>query len=213
MAYRHGLQNFSKGVLSKELWGRSDIAPYNAGVRQGTNVIILKYGGLQKRPGTRLVYEVTDGAKRLIPFEGAYEASYALVMGQASMRLAALGGMVIEEKLTVEAVTLTNPVKITATDHGFEDGDEVYFSEVEGADWLNGLIFLVNVLNDNEFTIPMSGVGLDALTGDNGGVIRAGTPPPAPAPPVVPSPAPAPTPPVIGGSGGWWDRYQEWIEP
>ena len=56
MAYRAGLHNFSKGVLSPELHGRVDVAAYNAGIRQGTNVIILKYGGLQKRPGTRFVY-------------------------------------------------------------------------------------------------------------------------------------------------------------
>jgi hypothetical protein len=130
VSYRHGLHNFSKGVLSKELWGRSDIAPYTAGIRQGVNVVIQKYGGLAKRPGTRFVYEITDENKqaRLLPFEGAYEASYALVLGHGVMRVAALGGMVVEEKLKIEAITAGNPARLTVSYHGLSTGDEVFFS-------------------------------------------------------------------------------------
>jgi hypothetical protein len=202
VAFRAGQHNFSKGVLSKELWGRSDIVPYTAAVRQGINVLILKYGGLTKRPGSRFVYEIKDGAKRLIPFEGAYEASYAMLMGQASMRLGALGGMVIETKLTVEAVTLASPVQITAHYHGFSTGDEVFFQDVVGADWLNGRILTVTSTGTHTFTVPIDGTGLGALTGDTGGIIRGAPPSPPPSPPPVPPPPPPPPPPVIGGGNG-----------
>jgi hypothetical protein len=202
VAFRLGQQNFSKGVLSKALWGRSDIAPYSAGVRQGTNVVILKYGGLQKRPGSFFVYEVKDGTpKRLIPFEGAYEASYALLLGQATQRQASGGGMVVETALTVEEVTLTNPVRIKASFHGYTTGDEVFFTGLTGPDQLNGRILSVTVLDADHFTVPVDGTGFGALTADSGGTIRTGAPPAPPAPPVVPAPAPDPVPPPIGGGG------------
>lgn len=201
MPFRAAQPNFSKGILTKELWGRADIAPYSAGVRQGLNAIILKYGGLTKRPGTRLVYEIRDGAdKRLIPFEGAFGASYAMLMGQATMRLAASGGMVIEDKLTVEGVTLDDPVQVTVSYHGFSDGDEVFFSGVEGAEWLNGRIEVVTVIDEHNFTVPVNGTLYDEeFTGDTGGALpRTGAPDPAPTPPTVPPEAPEledPTPP------------------
>jgi hypothetical protein len=201
MAYRQPLNNFSKGVLTKELWGRSDIVPYNAAVRQGTNVVILKYGGLQKRMGTRFVYEILDGKKRLLPFEGAYEASYALLMGQASLRLAALGGMVIEEQLTIETLSLTNPVQIRASYHGYSTGDEVFLIGLLGTTDLNGLVFPVTVIDQHHFTIPIDGTNLDPLTGDTGGTVRSGAPPPPPPPPEVPPPVEPVDPPLIGGGG------------
>jgi len=203
VTFRAGQHNFSKGVLSKELWGRSDIVPYSAGVRQGKNVVILKYGGLTKRPGTRFVYEIKGGDTKLFPFEGAFEASYAMLLGQASMRLAARGGMVVEEQLTVEQVSLTNPVEITMSHHGHSTGDEVFFAGVEGAAWLNGLVLPVIVTGDHTFTVPIDGTNLAALTGDTGGIIRSVPPAPPAEPPPVPPPAPPPEEPGIGG--GWGD--------
>lgn len=202
VGFRVGLHNFSKGILSKELWGRSDIAPYSAGVRQADNVRILKYGGLSKRPGSRLVYEIKDGPQRMIPFEGAYDASYAMLFGQASMRLAALGGMVIEQALTVEAATNANPVVVNASYHGFVTGDEVFFTGVLGMTELNGRTLPVTVIDENRFSVPVDGTGFGAFVGDTGGVIREAEPAPAPTPPPVPPPAPPPPPPPIGGGGG-----------
>ena len=199
---RVGQHNFSRGVLSKELWGRTDIAPYNAAVRQGKNVLILKYGGLTKRPGTRLVYEITDGAKRLMPFEGAYEASYALLFGQGNMRLGALGGMVLEQALTVEAVSTANPAVITAAFHGLATGDEVFFSGVAGAVGLNGRILVATVINDNQFSVPVDGASLGTFTGDAGGTTRTTEPTPPPPPIDVPDPVPPAEPPPVGGGGG-----------
>lgn len=58
MALRIGQSNFSKGVISDELVARIDVAAYASGLKRAENVIILKYGGVTKRPGTRLVAEV-----------------------------------------------------------------------------------------------------------------------------------------------------------
>lgn len=200
---RIGQHNFSRGILSKELWGRIDVASYPAGVRQARNVVILKFGGMSKRPGSRMVYEIKgDEPRRLIPFEGAYEASYALVMGQASMQVAALGGMVIEERLTVEAATNTDPVTIIASFHGFANGEEVFFADIEGMVELNGKMLPVTVTGPHSFTVPLDGTSFGVFTGDAGGIIRTEVPPPPPPPPSVPEPVPPPPPPPVGG-GGW----------
>lgn len=168
MSFRAGLHNFSKGILSKELWGRVDIAPYSAGVRQATNVLILKYGGLTKRPGTHMVYEVTDGDQRLLPFEGAYGASYVLVMGEEAMRLAATGGMVTEAAKSVSAATNASPVQITVADHGYATGDEIFFTGSTGMAEINGRILPVTVLNDDAFTVPVDGAAWGAFAGADG---------------------------------------------
>lgn len=211
---RIGQHNFSKGVLSKELWGRQDIAPYSAGIRQGKNVLILKYGGLTKRPGTRLVYEIKDGPQRLIPFEGAYEASYAMLFGQATMRLGVSGGMMIEDRLVIEGATNTNPVAITASHHGYATGDEVFFQQVKGMTELNGLTLKVTVTGESSFTVPVDGTGFGVFAGegDAEAVVRSAPPPPPPPPPPVPEPVPAPPPPPVGGGGGGGGGGGRWFE-
>ncbi|HKY80279.1 MAG TPA: hypothetical protein VJM09_02265 [Sphingobium sp.] len=168
MSFRAGLHNFSKGILSKELWGRVDIAPYSAGVRQALNVLIMKYGGLTKRPGTHMVYEVRDGDKRLLPFEGAYGASYALLMGEETMRPAALGGMVPEASKAVTAGTGANPVALTVAAHGYVTGDEVFVSGSAGMAVLNGRILPVTVTGANSFTLPIDTSSLAPIDGTDG---------------------------------------------
>jgi hypothetical protein len=58
MAMRTGQPNFSKGEISEDLLARVDVAAYQVGLRRARNVTILKYGGVTKRPGTRLVAQV-----------------------------------------------------------------------------------------------------------------------------------------------------------
>ena len=40
--FRAGQPNFSRGVLAEHLHGRFDVDAYNAGLKEGTTVIILK---------------------------------------------------------------------------------------------------------------------------------------------------------------------------
>lgn len=209
MSFRAGLHNFSKGVLSPELWGRVDIATYNAAVRQAKNVVVLKYGGLQKRPGTRLVYEITDGPKRLLPFEYSIDFTYALLMGQGTMRPATNGGMVLEEGLLVTAITKEAQAKITAAYHGYEVGDEVYFLSIDGMLEINGRFgTVVAVQDENNFTVNINSTGFGAFSGSGGGVERVGAPPAPPPPPPVPPPvSPEPEPDVGGGDIPYWKQY------
>jgi hypothetical protein len=205
MAFRTGQPNFSKGEISEDLIARVDVAAYQVGLRRARNVTILKYGGVTKRPGTRLVAEVHDASQpvRLVPFQFSLEQTYALEMGQGYMRPAALGGLVIEEKITITSVAFGATTTIEAAYHEYVAGDQVYFDGVEGAVELNGKIARVlSVADSSHFVVDIDSTGFTAFTADTGGVVRPGPPPPPPPPPPVPPPPPPPPPPPVGGGGG-----------
>lgn len=204
MPNRIGQHNFSKGEIAEELVARIDVAAYSTALRRAENVIILKYGGVTKRPGTRLVAEVyADEGVRLMPFQFSLQQTYALEMGQGYMRPAANGGLVLEELLTVTGVTLGSTTIIEAAYHAYDVGDQVYFDGVEGTTELNGRIGRVLSAPDGDhFEVDINSTNFTPFTGDDGGITRSGTPPPPPPPPPVPPPSPTPTPPPTGGGGG-----------
>ncbi|QNQ08292.1 ubiquitin-activating E1 FCCH domain-containing protein [Sphingomonas alpina] len=284
MAMRTGQPNFSKGEISEDLLARVDVAAYQVGLRRARNVTILKYGGVTKRPGTRLVAQVyadtsearftgsimgavltvaADGdvtsgglavgqtitgtgiatgtiitgygtgngkagtyivspaqtpavgptsifatmpaAVRLFPFQFSLTQTYALEMGQGYMRPAANGGLVIEEKLTIKAITLGTTTVIEADYHSYAVGDQVYFSGIESMTELNGRVARVLAVALHSFTIDVDSTGFTPFVpnSDTGGTTRVSPPAPPPPPPAVPPPSPPPPPPDVGGGGGF----------
>lgn len=211
--FRVGLNNFSKGEIGPQLYGRVDVAAYNAAVRKARNVVILKYGGLQRRMGTRVVYEIRepalgwddpDSEARLFPFEFSIEQTYALLFTQASMRPLALGGAVLEEELAIENISNEAEAKVTVSFHDYAEGDEWFASGIAGeiGDLLNGRVWLITEIVDaDNFRINANTVGLDAFTTAEGGVTRVVEPDPPPPPPPVPPPYVPPPPPPIAPPG------------
>lgn len=202
--FRVSLPNMSKGEIAPELQSRTDVTAYTAGVRKARNVIVKKYGGLSKRPGTRFVTEVADPTQpvRLLPFLYSIEQSYALEMGQGYMRPLALGGVVLEDRLTITAIDRGSLTTVSAALHGYSVGDGVFFAGIEGMTQLNGRqAKVVGVNGTGKFVVDVDSSDFDPFVADTGGITR--TEPPAPVvPPVVPPPTPDPEPPVTGGGGG-----------
>lgn len=217
---RAGLFNFSKGELGEKLHGRVDVAAYSAAARLARNVTVLKYGGLARRMGTRLAYElrepdsgdpdvsgwdIPEATAKLVPFEFSIEQTYALLMTQAEMRPLAFGGAVLEDHLEILAITAAANAVITANFHAYSVGDEVFLTGIDGAmgDYLNGRAWLVTAVpNGNQFAIDANTTGL-VFTGATGGTTRVGAPPAPPAPPVVPPPYAPPPPPEVIPPGNW----------
>lgn len=204
--FRSGLFNFSKGELAPALYGRVDVAAYSAALRRAENVVVLKYGGVTRRMGTHFVYEIKppaggwdspDAGERLIPFEYSIEQTYMLLFTQAKMRPAALGGMVLEKKLSISNITRTNPVIVTAENHGYQTGDEVFFDGIQGMTEINGRSGTVTRLDEDRFSVGISGSDFGEFTGDTGGTPNPDPPPPPPPPPVVPPPIVPPDPPDV----------------
>jgi hypothetical protein len=197
-----GQVNFSKGELSKDLFARVDVSSYAAGLKRAENVVIMKRGGLRNRMGTRLVAEL-PGPGRLLPFEFSTDQAYALAMTQGKMQPLALGGAVLEEELEITAVTNANPAQVTIPYHGYETGDEWFAVNVEGMAEINGRVFTITVIDDDNFTIGVSSIGWGVFTDSGGGALRVAPPDPPPTPPVVPPPVEPPAPPPVGGGGGF----------
>lgn len=203
-------RNFTRGIFSPVVHARRDVDAWHAGARQLKNVTLLKHGGVRKRPGTWFVYKLpeNDNETRLLPFTYSPGQSYALLMGQASMKPLALGGVVVSEGFGITAISQTSPGVVTAPYHGLESGAEVHLTGIEGMTELNGRVFTVTVLGDDDFSIGIDTTGYGAFTGDDG-TVRVAPPPPPPAAPVVPPETPAPAAPVYvpGGAG---NRDNEW---
>lgn len=134
MAYRDAQQNFAKGELAPDLLGRFDVPAYKSGLKRARNVIIMKYGGVTKRPGTRLVAEVHDASYpvRLIPFQFSIDQAYVLEMGQYYMRPAALGGIVLDG---LDHVIVTSPytgAQLAELDYE-QSADVIYMAHIDVA--------------------------------------------------------------------------------
>jgi hypothetical protein len=198
--------NFSKGEIGPQLYGRFDVDTWGSALKQARNVIILKYGGLTKRPGHRLVAEVLDPSApvRIIPFEFSDEQTYALELGQGYMAPIALGGRVLDTELAITDITSADNAKITAALHAYTVGKWVFLQGIAGnmGARLNGRFWKVTGVEDaNNFTINASTTGL-LFTSAVGGITRVAPPPPPPPPPVVTPPPPAPDPPPTSPPDG-----------
>ncbi|MEO4014819.1 hypothetical protein [Pseudomonas rossensis] len=88
---------FAAGELSPSTSARTDIARYYTGLKLCRNFMVMPYGGVRNRPGTKFVCEVADSAKmnRLIPFQFNDEQTYILQFGDLNMRVIKDGGQVI----------------------------------------------------------------------------------------------------------------------
>jgi hypothetical protein len=201
-------RNFTRGIFSPVVQSRRDVDAWQAGANRLTNVTLMKHGGIRKRMGTELVYvqPLGDQETRMLPFTYSTGQSYALLMGQATMKPVALGGMVLEAGFGITAITRANPGVVTAPFHGLTSGREVYFAGIGGMVELNGRIVTITVIDGNQFSIGIDTSAFSAFTADDGPV-RVAPPPPPPPPPPVPPPTPEPAPPPVvppglGGGGG-----------
>lgn len=195
--------NFSKGEIGPDLYGRFDVDTWRAALKQAKNVLVLKYGGITKRPGHRFVAEVIDSTEetRLIPFEFSLSQTYALEFGQGYMSPHALGGRLLEEEIDITNISAAANAQITALFHGYSAGELVYLSGIDGemGDLLNGRYWeVVSDVDTDNFTINADTTGL-TFTSSDGGITRVGAPAPPPTPPTVPSPVDPPADPDVGG--------------
>ncbi len=209
--------NFSRGELAPQLYGRFDVDAYSAALKLARNVIVLKYGGVTKRPGTRLVGEVLDQTNdcRLIPFQFSLEQTYALEFGQGYMSPCAQGGRLTEEELAITGITNAVEAVVEVAYHALAVDDLFFITGVAGelGDLLNGRAWLVTEIVDaNHFKIAADTTGLAAFTTATGGITRVGAPT-VPTPPTVPPPYTGPAfPSGYYGSGGYWTKFGDLLD-
>ena len=149
------LTNFTGGELSPRLDGRNDLTKYSSGCKTLENFIVYPHGAAARRSGTTFVAEVadSDNKTRLIPFEFSTTQTYMLEFSNLKMRVYKDDGSVLEGDKTISGITQANPAVVTATSHGYSNGDEVVISGVSGMTEVNGKRFLVAGKTTNTFQL------------------------------------------------------------
>jgi hypothetical protein len=198
--------NFSKGELAPELYGRFDVDAWQSALRQARNVIVMKYGGVTKRPGTRLVGNVVNASTptRLIPFQFSMTQTYVLEMGQGYMVPSALGGRVLQGEQPITAISNATNARLTIPFNGFAIGDLMYIDGVAGGmgSVLNYRTWtVVTVIDANTLTINADTSACPAFSGCTGGTANV-SPPIIVPPPTVPPPAGTSAAPIVSYGGG-----------
>ena len=149
------LTNFTGGELSPRLDGRNDLTKYSSGCKTLENFIVYPHGAAARRSGTTFVAEVadSDNKTRLIPFEFSTTQTYMLEFSNLKMRVYKDDGSVLEGDKTISGITQANPAVVTATSHGYSNGDEVVVSSVVGMTEVNSKRFLVADKTTNTFEL------------------------------------------------------------
>ena len=147
--------NFTAGELSPRLDGRTDFNKYFNGSRNLENMVVHPHGAASRRPGSYFIHEVkTSSAKtRLIPFEFSTTQTYIMEFGDQYIRFFKDNGIITESDKTISGATQANPGVITATSHGYSNGDHVIITSVVGMTELNGKTFKVANKTTNTFEI------------------------------------------------------------
>lgn len=120
---------FARGELSPRLFSRADLDHWKMALAECVNWIILKQGGLRRRPGTEWINEVKSSADkvRIAPFIFSTKQAYLLELGDNYIRFYANGGIV--NKASHTGVTFnTTTDKVLWTAHGLANDDPVIFS-------------------------------------------------------------------------------------
>ena len=159
MARTHPIQtNFTAGELSPKLFGQTNLDRYRNGVETLENMIVFPQGGATRRSGSRFICEVKDSSAttRLIPFEFNDEQAYVIELGNNYMRFFKDQGQITEATKSISAITKANPAVVTATSHGYSNGDHVWINDVVGMTEVNGRRY--TIANVTTHTFELSGV-------------------------------------------------------
>lgn len=136
--------SFNAGEWSPKLYGRVDIAKYQAGAGLLRNFFVDYRGGATASPGSKFIYQCLSGtnAVRVIPFQASLTVSYLLVFEDLKLYFINNGAPVLEAGIAITGITKANPGVVTAA-NSYTNGDRVYITSVAGMTQVNGRYFTV----------------------------------------------------------------------
>lgn len=158
-------RSFSGGELTPALYARVDEVKYATGARTLRNLMVMRHGGAQNRPGTGFIGEVKDSTKTVafIPFIFNASQTYMLEFGDFYMRVYKNGAQLTEASKSITGITQANPAVATSAGHGFSNGDEVAIFGVGGMSQVNNRNFKVAGVTTNTFQLHyMDGTVVDS---------------------------------------------------
>lgn len=148
--------SFSAGEIAPSLYARVDLAKYHVAAQLLRNMFVWPHGGVSNRAGTEFVGRAKDSTNpvHLIPFQFSIVQTYVLEFGHLYMRVIMNGGYVLEPAVAITAVSNANPGTVTAPNHGYSNGDQVF---IQGTglllDSTPGRQYLVQNVQTNTFTL------------------------------------------------------------
>ena len=79
--------SFAAGEISPALYGRTDIAKYDSGAARLSNFIVLRYGGVANRAGTKYIAQTANNKKAvLLPFRYNTQQNYIIEITAGKIR-------------------------------------------------------------------------------------------------------------------------------
>ena len=89
--------SFAGGELAPALHGRIDLAKYDVGAAAIENMLVLRYGGVSRRPGFRYVAQTSGNKKaRLVPFRYSSDQNYIVEVTAGHFRFYTEQGIVVD---------------------------------------------------------------------------------------------------------------------
>ena len=87
--------SFAAGELSPAMYGRTDIAKYDIGAAKLENFVVLRYGGVQNRAGTKYIAKTAGNKKAvLLPFRYNVEQNFIIEVTAGKIRFYTQGELV-----------------------------------------------------------------------------------------------------------------------
>jgi hypothetical protein len=176
-------RSFVGGEIAPAVQSRVDTAKFEYGLKTCRNFLVMRHGGVQNRPGTKLVGEIFPSQApgspmgvntvgiRLVPFvldgSNAYVLEFrssAPSVSFATMRVIKNGAYVSTAILTITAITQANPAVITTSaPHGLVNEQEVFINGCIGMEEMNFRDFRVTVVSPTTFSVHfIDGTPLDS---------------------------------------------------
>lgn len=147
--------NFSGGEVSPDMYGKPDNQLYAASGIRMENFIPRLQGPMQGRSGTGFAHPTAhNNAGRLERFKYSDTQVFILEFTDGILRIYEDAALTLNaSSKAISGITAANPGVITATSHGFSDGDEVYLAGIVGMTQLNGRF--VRVANKTTHTFEI----------------------------------------------------------
>ncbi len=162
--------SFAAGEIAPSLYARVDLAKYHIAAKLLRNMFVWVHGGASNRAGTMFIGRCWNSnpavgcpvnpntglpyAAQLIPFQFNLVQTYALEFGHLYMRVVMNGGYVLEPGIGITAITQANPGVITAANHGYNNGDQVFIAGTgTQLDSTPGRQYLVQYATTNTFAL------------------------------------------------------------
>ena len=150
--------SFTAGEVSPRIYSRSETDEYKRGVETATNCLITPHGTIKRRNGSQFIAQVKDNSKavRLIPFQISSTVGYILEFGETYIRVYRDNAQITESTVTITGITQANPGVVTATAHGYSNGDQVYITSVAGMTEVNNTAIPYQVANKTTNTFELN---------------------------------------------------------